>query len=77
VVPATLNAVGTAFLPAATIEFAPTSNPAAVAVLPMIYVSPTLIQFNYTGGAVPGTYYARVKNSDGTLSQPIVVTVEP
>ena len=30
-----------------------------------------------TTGASPGTYYVRVKNSDGTLSQPIVVTVYP
>lgn len=74
-VAATINAVGTAFLPGAVVEFAPYPSATPVTALSVTYVSPTLMQFSYTGGAPPGQYYVRIRNSDGTVSAPIVITV--
>jgi hypothetical protein len=74
-VPQVLNVVGTKFLPGAVVEFWVTGG--SVIPLPVTYISPTLMQFNYTGGAGAGSYNVRVRNSDGTLSTPITVVVTP
>lgn len=72
-----INAVGSAFLPGAVAEFAPVSAPSQVTTLPMSYVSPTLLQFAYGGGAPAGSYFVRIKNSDNTSSPVLTITVVP
>jgi hypothetical protein len=73
----TIVATGTKFLPGAVAEFAPVAAPTQVTTLPMTYVSPTSMTFAYGGGAPPGNYFVKIRNSDNTVSQQITITVSP